>query len=92
MNAMTEILLLVTILTPIITALTEVVKKAVNTPLNIVPVIALFIGLLVGFAAEPFSDLELTLRLWAGALAGLTATGLYEVVKQRDGESKGEKY
>lgn len=90
MNQMTEILFLVSILTPFITALTEVVKKAVNTPLNIVPVIALFIGLLVGFAAQPFSDLDLFLRLWAGAIAGLTATGLYEVVKQRDGESKEE--
>lgn len=88
MNQMTEILLLVSVLTPIITALTEVVKKAVNTPLNLIPVIALFIGLLVGFAAQPFSDLDLYLRLWAGAIAGLTGTGLYEVVKQRDGESK----
>lgn len=90
MNQMTEILLLVTVLTPIITAITEAVKKAVNTPLNIVPVIALFIGLLVGFAAQPFSDLDVMLRLWAGALAGLTATGLYEVVKTREGESKGD--
>lgn len=91
MNEMTEILFLVSILTPMITALTEVVKKAVNTPLNIIPVIALFIGLLVGFAAQPFSGLDLYLRLWAGAIAGLTATGLYEALKQRDGESKGDK-
>lgn len=85
---MTAILFFATILTPIITALTEVVKKAVNVPLTFVPVIALFIGLLVGFLAAPFSDLDLTMRLWAGGIAGLTATGLYEVVKQREGESK----
>lgn len=89
MNNMSEILFLASVITPIITALTEVVKKSVNTPLNLVPVISLLVGLFVGFAAQPFSDLDLTLRLWAGALAGFAATGLYEVVKQREGESKG---
>lgn len=92
MNNMTEILFLVSVITPIITALTEVVKKSVNTPVNLVPVISLLIGLVVGFAAQPFSDLDLTLRLWAGSLAGLAGTGLYETVKQRTGESKGGEY
>lgn len=89
MNNMTEILFLVSVITPIITALTEVVKKAVNTPKNFLPVVSVLIGLVVGFAAQPFNDLELTLRLQAGVLAGLAGTGLYETVKQREGESKG---
>lgn len=89
MNNMTEILILVSIITPIISGLTEAIKKSVNIPLNVVPVVSLVLGLLVGFAAQPVSDLETTLRLWAGGLAGLAATGLYEVVKQREGESKG---
>ncbi|MDN7241198.1 holin [Planococcus sp. N028] len=86
---MTEVLLFSSIIAPIVMALVEVVKKTVNTPINLIPVIALVIGLIVGFAAQPFSDLDLTLRLWAGVLAGLAGTGLYETVKQRNGESKG---
>nr|WP_307302791.1 MULTISPECIES: hypothetical protein [unclassified Paenibacillus] len=37
-------------------------------------------GRLIGCAAQPFTDLSLTLRLWCGALAGLSATELFELV------------
>lgn len=87
---MTEVLIFATVLAPIITALVEMVKKAVNIPVNFLPVLSLLIGLIIGFAAEPFTDLDIVLRLWAGGLAGLSGVGLFEVMKQRDGESKGD--
>ena len=89
---MTAVLIFATILAPIITALVEMIKKAVDTPVNIIPVISLIIGLIIGFAAEPFTDLDTVLRLWAGGLAGLSGVGLFELVKQREGESKEEGY
>lgn len=85
---MTAVLFFATILAPIITALVQMIKKAFNIPVNFVSVLALLIGLTVGFAAEPFTDLDYINRLWAGGLAGLAATGLFELVKQRDGQTK----
>lgn len=85
---MAAVLIFATILAPIITALVEMIKKAVNIPINFVPVLALVVGLLIGFAAQPFTDLDYVNRLWAGGLAGLAATGLFELVKQREGQTK----
>lgn len=85
---MQDILIFATIVLPIVTALVELVKRSVVLPKNIVPLIALVIGLLVGVAAYPFSDLDLTMRLWSGALAGLAATGLFELaINKRDGNT-----
>lgn len=86
---MTAVLFFATILVPIVTALVEVVKKATNIPVNFVSVLALIVGLIIGFAAEPFTDLDYVNRLWAGGLAGLASVGLFEVVKQREGTTKG---
>lgn len=85
---MADVLIFSAVLAPIITALIEMIKKAVNMPINFVPVLALLVGLVIGFAAQPFTDLDNVNRLWAGGLAGLAATGLFELVKQRDGETK----
>jgi hypothetical protein len=85
---MAEILVFATILTPIITGIVEMIKKAANIPINFVAVLALLVGLLIGFAGSPFTDLDVVNRLWAGGLAGLASVGLFEVVKQREGTTK----
>ncbi|MFD1885568.1 holin [Paenibacillus wenxiniae] len=73
----------------VVLALVQLVKTTVNVPKNILPLIGLAVGLLIGAAAYPFSDLELVLRLWAGGLAGLSATGLFELaLKDRPGTTK----
>ncbi|MEK4565176.1 holin [Alkalihalobacillus sp. FSL R5-0424] len=82
------VLILATIIAPIVLALIEVFKKALNIKVTLLPLFALVIGVLVGAAAYPFSELELVLRLWAGALAGLSATGLFELGKKREGQTK----
>lgn len=86
---MEEVLLFATVLAPIVLALVELVKKTADLPVNLLPLIALVIGLLVGAAASPFTDLDIVLRLWAGGFAGLSATGLFELVKERAGTTKG---
>lgn len=85
---MIEIIAFASVLVPVIAALVEVIKKAVSAPINLIPLIALVIGLIVGAAASPLNSLDLPMRLWAGALAGLASTGLFELIKQRDGYSK----
>lgn len=87
---MQEVLAFATVIAPIILALVELTKRTVTYPKNYVPIIALILGLFVGFAAQPFTDLDLVLRLWAGGLAGLSATGLFELFTKREGETEGE--
>ncbi|GKV64667.1 MULTISPECIES: holin [unclassified Sporosarcina] len=85
---MTEVLIFATVLAPIILALVQLVKKTVNIKNNLVSLIAFAVGLFVGVVAAPFTDLDIVLRLWAGGLAGLAATGLFELMDNQDGESK----
>ncbi|MGG3278777.1 holin [Paenibacillus solani] len=86
---LTNVLAFASVLAVFVLALVQLVKKTVNMPKNIVPLIGLVIGILVGAAAYPFTDFDLTLRLWAGGLAGLSATGLFELAfSKRDGGTK----
>lgn len=78
---MEQVLVFATMLLPIITALVEVIKRAFPIPKNLLPVFSLAIGLCIGAAAYPFTDMNLVLRLWAGGLAGLSGTGLFELSK-----------
>ncbi len=77
---MQEVLVFATIIAPIILALVELVKQTVNFPKNYIPLVAVILGLAVGVAAQPFTGLGLVLHLWAGGLAGLSATGLFQFV------------
>ncbi|MES1041248.1 MULTISPECIES: holin [Peribacillus] len=85
---MQQVLLFTTILAPIVVAMVQVVKQTVTLPNNVLPILSLVIGLGVGSVAFPFTEMDLVLRLWAGAFAGLGGTGLYELVAKREGSSK----
>lgn len=86
---LTDVLAYASVLAVFVLALVQLVKKTINVPNNILPMIGLIIGLLVGAAAYPFTDLEIVLRLWAGGLAGLSATGLFELAfSNRSGTTK----
>lgn len=78
------------ILAVFVLALVQLVKNSINIPRNAVPIIGLLIGLFIGVVAYPFTELDLVLRLWAGGLAGLSATGLFGLAfKDRPGTTKG---
>lgn len=86
---LTDVLAYASVLAVYVLAVVQLVKKSVNVPKNLLPLIGLVIGLLVGAAAYPFTELELVLRLWAGGLAGLSATGLFELAfSNRSGTTK----
>ncbi|WHX38404.1 holin [Paenibacillus polymyxa] len=83
---MNQVLAFASTLVVIIIAVVQLIKKTVSIPDNYVPVVAVVIGLLIGWVSSPFTDLDLSLRLWAGGLAGLSATGLFELAfKDRPG-------
>ncbi|WP_151737328.1 holin [Paenibacillus tengchongensis] len=84
-----HVLAFATTLSVVILALVQLIKNNLNLPRNVIPFIGLGVGLLVGALAYPFTDLNLTLRLWAGGLAGLSATGLFELAfNNRAGNTK----
>ena len=75
---MQEVLLLATIIAPVVLGLVEVLKRTTSIPHTLIPLTA--VG--VGFFAEPFTELDAISRLWAGGLSGLSATGLFELVRK----------
>lgn len=79
MNNMQAVLSFATILVPLVISLVELLKITINMPKRIVPLLSFLIGIGIGFISTPFTELELVLRLWAGGLAGLSATGLFEL-------------
>ncbi|MNM66051.1 Phage holin [compost metagenome] len=85
---LTAVLAFASVLAVFVLAMVQLVKTTVNVKKNLLPVIGLGIGLVIGSVAAPFTDLDLTLRLWSGGLAGLSATGLFELGKDRPGNSK----
>lgn len=80
--------MLATIISPVVLALVELVKRTLAVPKRYLPVIAVLIGLIVGGLSFPFTELEIAMRLWAGGLAGLSATGLFELGKRHKDESE----
>ncbi|WP_379136489.1 holin [Paenibacillus sp. sgz500958] len=83
------VLTFASVLAVFVMALVQLVKNTINLPRNLVPAVGLVIGLLVGVLSYPFTPMDLTLRLWSGGLAGLSATGLFELAfNKRDGNTK----
>ncbi|WLD95445.1 holin [Alkalihalobacillus sp. AL-G] len=80
---MEQVLLFASVMAPIVTGLTEVVKRTVHISKRYVSLVSLLIGIAVGLLAYPLTDLDWVLRIWAGGIAGLAATGLYEFGKYR---------
>lgn len=89
MDNMQVVLAFASTLSVMIFALVQLVKNSVTIPKNLVPVVGLVVGLLIGAVAYPFTELNLTMRLWAGGLGGLSATGLFELaLANRPGNTK----
>ncbi|MDC3418375.1 holin [Aquibacillus salsiterrae] len=88
---MEQVLSFATVLTPIVSALVQLVKKTVTVKKNYLPLGSFLIGIVLGILAYPFADLALVPRIWAGGVAGLAATGLFELVTKREGSSKDKK-
>lgn len=84
---MVEILAMATVIAPVTGGVVQAVKKATNINKRYLPAVATMVGVLLG-AAATFLDADLYLRLWAGGISGLAATGLFELGKQTKEEIK----
>lgn len=82
---MNEVMIFASILSPVVLGFIELIKRTWSVPKNLVPLMSLAAGILIGFLAQPLTDLDIALRLWAGGFAGLSATGLFEIGNRRTG-------
>lgn len=78
---MGNILTFASILAPIVIAVVQTVKKAFNPKTRYLPLIALGVGIILGALATPLIEADILVRLWAGAIAGLSSMGLYDLSK-----------
>lgn len=84
---MVEILAMATVIAPVTSGVVQVVKQATQVNKRYLPAVATLTGIILGAAAY-FLDAELGLRVWAGGISGLAATGLFELGKKTKGEDK----
>lgn len=74
--------LFISILTPIVTSVTEVIKRSLPTmSKNYIPLLTIAVAIGLGSLAWVFTDLNSTWRLWGGLISGLASSGLYDVTK-----------
>jgi small-conductance mechanosensitive channel len=86
---LTQVLSFASILAVFVMSIVQLVKTTLNINKNFVPLVGVLAGLLIGVVAYPFTEMDLVLRLWSGGLAGLSATGLFELAfNKRDGNTK----
>lgn len=66
----------------VIGAIVEVLKRALSIPSNFVPLVSVIIGIGVGALAAAMSVTPLLQGVWLGLVAGLMASGTYDVIKK----------
>ncbi|WP_175073140.1 holin [Terribacillus sp. AE2B 122] len=88
---MEEVMTFASIISPIVIALVQLIKKTITVNKRYLPLISLLIGILVGFLTWPFTDMDVVLRLWSGGFAGLAASGLYSLGKKTISDNNNDK-
>ena len=78
---MEEILIIASIITPVTSGIVQAIKKATNINENLLPIVAVLVGIILGILATFLVDVDLVIRIWAGAISGLASTGLFELSK-----------
>lgn len=66
----------------IVAAITGVIKKASGLPGRFTPLLSMVIGIIVGVFAATMNVTPLLQGAWLGLVAGLMASGAYDVAKR----------
>lgn len=85
---LTNIFMIAIGMVAIVLAVAEVLKKTFNLNTQYMPITSVMIGILVGLVLWPLTDYPLYVMLMAGFIAGLTASGTFDLLKaaKKDGE------
>lgn len=89
MEQFNDMLVLASALALVVPLAMSAIKSAFNLPNNVVPLVAIILGAVLGGLSIPlFPQVSVFILIWAGAIAGAGGVGLREVVTQRDGYTK----
>lgn len=64
-----------------VAAAIEVVKRTTNIPTRYLPITSIVVGIFVAIVITPFSEYDYYTMVVAGAVAGLSACGLFDLTK-----------
>lgn len=89
---MDNIITVAMVLMPMVLAITEVIKSSVVMKKNLIPLISVVVGLVLGVLSYYVTDLRLegyTMvdHIFVGFASGVLATGTYELGKFRGGST-----
>lgn len=85
---LTNIFTLAAIMVAIIIAVAEVLKKTFNLDTQYMPITSVVIGIFIGLVLWPLSAYPVYVMLMSGFIAGLTASGTFDLLKaaKKEGE------
>ncbi|MEA0565046.1 hypothetical protein [Lysinibacillus irui] len=85
---LTNIFTLAAIMVAIVLAVAEVLKKTFNLDTQYMPITSVVIGIFIGLVLWPLSEYPVYVMLMGGFIAGLTASGTFDLLKaaKKEGE------
>ena len=83
---LTTLLVIAASITILVTAFIEVVKRTSNIPARFLPITSIVVGIFVAVIVVPFADYDYYTMVIAGAIAGLSACGLFDLTKVAKGD------
>ncbi len=78
---LTNIFKLAAIMVAIVLAVSEVLKKTFKINTQYMPITSVVIGIFVGLVCLPLSEYTVFVMIIAGFVAGLTASGTFDLLK-----------
>jgi len=78
---LTNIFMIAMVMVAIVLAVAEVLKRTFNINTQYMPITSVVIGIFIGFVFWPLSENPLYMMLIAGFIAGLTASGTFDILK-----------
>lgn len=85
---LTNIFTVAAIMVAIVLAVSEVLKKTFNLNTQYMPITSVVIGIFIGLVLWPLAEYPMYVMLMAGFIAGLTASGTFDLLKaaKKEGE------
>nr|WP_054550303.1 hypothetical protein [Lysinibacillus sphaericus] len=85
---LTNIFMIAMMMVAIVLAVTEVLKKTFKLNTQYMPITSVVIGIFIGLVLWPLAEFPLYVMLISGFIAGLTASGTFDLLKaaKKEGE------
>lgn len=85
---LTNIFMIAMMMVAIVLAVAEVLKKTFNLNTQYMPITSVVIGIFIGLILWPLAEYPMYVMLMAGFIAGLTASGTFDLLKaaKKEGE------